>query len=145
MARGWYPSEAENLYIFVGIGVGWRKERSKAQEPHGGVFKALWTCVITQEQEEKSQPNSNCTWTTFKDSVAVLLPRKSSFPVKAAVLWEVPFVLMTKAEDGQKVFMNQLSKFCRALAEQTPPKTQSSSATKKDLSKAQHSRGNEVM
>lgn len=102
MARGQYLSEAEHLYVVIGIGVGWKKERSKAQKPHGGVFKALWTCTIAEEQEEKCQPNNNCIWTPFKGSIAVSLPPKSSFPVKTAVLWGVTPVLLTKASKRAK-------------------------------------------
>lgn len=102
MARGQYPSEAEHLYIFIGSVVSWRKEGSKAQKPHGGVFKVLWTCTVTQDQEEKYQPNINCVWTRFKGSVVVSLPPKSSVPGKAAVLWEVTLVLLTKASTWAK-------------------------------------------
>lgn len=66
------------------------------------MFKALRTCIITEEQEEKCQPNNNCIWKTFKGNVAVSLPPRSSFLVKAAVLWEVTFVLLTKASKWAK-------------------------------------------
>ena len=65
-------------------------------------MKALWTCVIALEQEEKCQSNNNCIWTTFKGSIAALLPPKSSFLVNAAMLWEVTFVLLTKASKWAK-------------------------------------------
>lgn len=121
-ARGQYPSEVEHLYIFIGVGVGCRKERSKAQMPHERVFKALWTCIIALEQEEKRRPNNNCIWKTFKGSITVSLPPKSSFLVKTAVLWEVAFVLLTKASKWAKGIYESALKYCRALAEQTPPK-----------------------
>lgn len=65
------------------------------------MFKALQTCIIALEQKEKLQSN-NCIWTTFKGSIAASLPPKSNFLVKTAVLWEVTFVLLTKASKWAK-------------------------------------------
>lgn len=50
------------------------------------MLEALWTCKITQEQEDKHQPNNNSfIWAEFKGSMAVSLPPRSSFSVQTAV------------------------------------------------------------
>lgn len=131
MARGQYHLKW-NIFAFSQVLLWVGGKWSKAEKPHG-VFKALWTWIIALEQEEKLQSN-NCIWTTFKGSIAASLPTKSTSWRDCSALGKWLLYCWPRHQNGQKVFMNQVSKYCRDLAEQTP-KILSSWATRKDLSK----------